>query len=54
MDRRQRIQEMMCQSIKNKFGQITEISQVDFVNEVTEASTDCWVVLHLYKPGYVS
>lgn len=41
--------EMQAQAAKEKYGQITEISKPDFVKQVTEASKECHVVVHLYK-----
>ena len=37
--------------LKNKFGEVLEISGKDYVQEVTKAGEGLWVVLHLYKKG---
>ncbi|KAI8370055.1 thioredoxin-like protein [Choanephora cucurbitarum] len=47
--RHKRMMEMQAQAAKEKYGEITEISKPDFVREVTEASKECYVVVHLYK-----
>lgn len=43
------MQEMQAAAAKNKFGQVTHISKPDFVKEVTEASKEVHVVVHLYQ-----
>ena len=50
--RQQRIAEMKALQAKSKFGDVREISAVDYVDEVNKAGDDVWVVLHLYKSGY--
>ncbi|KAJ7319708.1 hypothetical protein JRQ81_019219 [Phrynocephalus forsythii] len=47
----QRLAEWKASQGKNKFGQVLEISGQDYVQEITKASKDIWVVLHLYKQG---
>lgn len=49
--RQQRLAQWQATQIKNKFGEVLEISGQDYVQEVTNASKDLWVILHLYKPG---
>ena len=39
---------------KRRFGEVLEISGVDYVQEVNNAGEGVWVVLHLYKQGWVS
>ncbi|XP_006113613.1 phosducin-like protein 3 [Pelodiscus sinensis] len=51
MYRQQRIAEWKALQIKNKFGEILEISGQDYVQEVTKAGKGIWVILHLYKQG---
>ena len=34
-----------------RFGEIMEITAVDYVREVNKAGEGIWVVLHLYKTG---
>lgn len=36
---------------KKKFGEVLEISGVDYVQEINKAGEGIWVVLHLYKQG---
>lgn len=43
---------MKALQAKAKFGDVREISAVDYVDEVNKAGEDIWVVLHLYKSGY--
>ncbi|NXA40985.1 PDCL3 protein, partial [Eudromia elegans] len=51
MYRQQRLAEMKATQMKNKFGEVLEISGIDYVQEVTKAGKGIWVVLHLYKQG---
>ncbi|EHB07838.1 Phosducin-like protein 3 [Heterocephalus glaber] len=51
MYRQQRLAEWKATQLKNKFGEVLEISGKDDVHEVTKASEGLWVVLHLYKQG---
>lgn len=47
--RHKRMMEMQAQAAKEKYGEVKEISKPDFIREVTEASKECYVVVHLYK-----
>lgn len=47
--RHKRMMEMQALAGKEKFGEVTEISKPDFIREVSEASKECYVVVHLYK-----
>lgn len=49
--RRQRLAEMMMAASKDRFGCVSEISGKDYVDEVTKAGPNIWVVLHLYASG---
>nr|XP_037844869.1 phosducin-like protein 3 [Chlorocebus sabaeus] len=51
MYRWQRLAEWKATKLKNKFGEVLEISGKDYVQEVTKAGEGMWVVLHLYKQG---
>lgn len=51
MYRQKRIAEIRALQAKNKFGDVREISAVDYVQEVNKAGEGIWVVLHLYKQG---
>ncbi|XP_018423698.1 PREDICTED: phosducin-like protein 3 [Nanorana parkeri] len=51
MYRRQRLAQWQASQIKNTFGEVLEISGQDYVQEVTKAGKDLWVILHLYKQG---
>uniref|UniRef100_A0A2K5ZVY3 Phosducin-like protein 3 n=1 Tax=Mandrillus leucophaeus TaxID=9568 RepID=A0A2K5ZVY3_MANLE len=44
-------QSVKATKLKNKFGEVLEISGKDYVQEVTKAGEGLWVVLHLYKQG---
>ncbi|CAO3651945.1 unnamed protein product [Cunninghamella echinulata] len=43
------MQEMQNEAMKNKYGSVTQISKPEFVKQVTEASKECSVVVHLYQ-----
>ncbi|XP_051762545.1 phosducin-like protein 3 [Ctenopharyngodon idella] len=49
--RQKRLAEWKANQIKNTFGELSEISGQDYVQEVNNAGAGIWVVLHLYKPG---
>lgn len=49
--RQQRLAEWKATQLKNKFGEVLEISGKDYVQEVTRAGNGLWVILHLYKQG---
>ncbi|XP_019380640.1 PREDICTED: phosducin-like protein 3 [Gavialis gangeticus] len=51
MYRQQRLAEWKATQMKNKFGELLEISGQDYIQEVTKAGKDIWVILHLYKQG---
>ncbi|XP_077338736.1 phosducin-like protein 3 [Lithobates pipiens] len=51
MYRQQRLAQWQATQIKNKFGEVMEISGQDYVQEITNAGKDLWVLLHLYKQG---
>lgn len=51
--RQKRLAEWKAAQMKNMFGEVAEISGQDYVKEVNKAGEGIWVVLHLYKPGYV-
>ncbi|RIA86258.1 thioredoxin-like protein [Glomus cerebriforme] len=47
--RQKRIAEMKAEASQEKFGQLIQISKPDFIREVTEASQEVWVIVHLFK-----
>jgi len=49
--RQQRMAEMKARMEKSKFGDVREITAVDYVQEVNKAGDGIMVVLHLYKQG---
>jgi len=49
--RKQRLAEMMSLQQKAKFGDVREISAIDYVQQVNKAGEGIWVVLHLHKSG---
>ncbi|XP_076174270.1 viral IAP-associated factor [Ptiloglossa arizonensis] len=49
--RRKRIAELQELANKSKYGNVKEISGIDYVQEVNNAGEDVQVVLHLYKTG---
>jgi hypothetical protein len=40
---------MKAEASREKYGQLTQISKPDFIKEVTEASQEVWVIVHLFK-----
>ena len=51
--RNRRIAEIKAAAAKAKYGDVREISAQDYVSEVNQAGEGVWVILHLYKQGYV-
>ncbi|KAJ1665990.1 phosducin [Coemansia sp. RSA 1813] len=47
--RQQRMAEMQAQVDKEKFGELFQISEPDYKTEVTLASRDTWIVVHLFR-----
>ncbi|CBZ27342.1 conserved hypothetical protein [Leishmania mexicana MHOM/GT/2001/U1103] len=50
--RRRRLMELQRQKAVERFGVLRHIPGADYVAEVTEASSSCWVVAALIKPGH--
>ncbi|RUP44573.1 thioredoxin-like protein [Jimgerdemannia flammicorona] len=46
--RMKRMEEMRAMAAKEKFGDLVQINKPDFVREVTEASKECCIVVHLF------
>jgi len=46
--RSKRISEMKAQAAKEKYGAFKQISEKEFILEVSKADKDTWVVLHLF------
>jgi hypothetical protein len=53
MMRNKRLAEIQAAKGKARFGSVLEISACDYVKEINQASKDAFVVLHLYKQGYL-
>ena len=49
--RQQRMQQLKAEKQRPKFGAVTHITSRDFVQQVTNAGEEVWVVVHLYKDG---
>ncbi|NXG43629.1 PDCL2 protein, partial [Psilopogon haemacephalus] len=49
--RQQRMQEWKCLQRRQKYGELREICGDQYVQEVTCAPEDVWVVIHLYRPS---
>ncbi|XP_054422712.1 LOW QUALITY PROTEIN: phosducin-like protein 2 [Pteronotus mesoamericanus] len=47
--REKRLQEWRALKKKQKYGELREISGNQYVNEVTNADKDVWVIIHLYR-----
>ncbi|KAF4526059.1 hypothetical protein B566_EDAN015078 [Ephemera danica] len=52
--RAKRIAEMKALAERSKYGDVREISAEDYVAQVNKAGEGVWVVLHLYKQGYLA
>ena len=50
--RKKRLAEMREAAKVAKFGSVIPITGSDFVREVSQAPSDVWVVVILYKEGY--
>jgi hypothetical protein len=51
--RNQRLIEMKQAAVKNRFGDVVDISKDDWVREVTDGSKSCQVIVHLYESSKV-
>jgi len=49
--KQKRMNEMKAELAKSRFGEVLEITAVNYVQEVNQAGPGVWVVLHLYKHG---
>ena len=49
LGRKERLKQMKEDASKRRFGSVLKIVREQFVQEVTEASRQCWVIAHLYK-----
>mgnify|MGYP003729871801 CR=1 FL=1 len=49
--RNKRIAELKALAEKSKYGHVIEISGKDYVEQVNNAGSDVYVILHLYKQG---
>lgn len=47
--KKKRLEEIKSASLKPQFGDVVEISKQDYVNEVTNAPKDVYVILHLHQ-----
>ncbi|KAI0244571.1 Proteolipid protein 2, partial [Massospora cicadina] len=52
--RNKRLAELQAQLKKEKFGSVIQISKPDFIREVTEASNEAPVVVHLFKDSVLA
>ena len=51
--RKREYQEMREANEKARYGEMREISKSDWVSEVNKAGDGIWVVVHVYKQGWV-
>lgn len=51
--RQKRMQQIQADVVRNRYGTLTEIGQTEYKSEVTQAPEDTFVVVFLYKQGYV-
>ncbi len=49
--RRKRLLELQENATRSRFGEVIEISAIDYIKEVNQAGAEIWVVLYLYKSG---
>ncbi|CAG8448217.1 2142_t:CDS:2 [Ambispora gerdemannii] len=47
--RKKRMAELKAEAERAKYGQYVQISKPDFIREVTDASKEDWVIVHLFK-----
>ena len=45
------MEEMRNQASRNKFGELEEINELEYKQQVTDAPADVYVVVFLYKPS---
>jgi hypothetical protein len=43
--------ELQENATRSRFGEVIEISAIDYIKEVNQAGAEIWVVLYLYKSG---
>lgn len=51
--RQQRMKEMKMAAVRNRFGEVVSIVKDDWVREVTEASQNCIVIIHLFEDSLI-
>jgi len=49
--RQQRLGELRAEQKLSRFGDVREISAIDYVEQVNKAGEGIWVILHLFKSG---
>ena len=47
--RQQRLRQLRTAAARPTHGKVGRIAREQFIGEVTEASRDCWVVVHLFQ-----
>ncbi|GIL62025.1 hypothetical protein Vafri_16344 [Volvox africanus] len=52
--RQQRIKELQAAAARPRFGSVELIRGNEFVEKVTNAGSDVWVVVHLFKDGHTA
>lgn len=51
--RERRLQELKEQAVKNKYGEVLDITKDEWLREVTEGSAATWVLVHLYQDSVI-
>jgi len=51
--RQQRMNQLKEAAFRNRFGEVFDIVKADWIKEVTEASNNCIVIVHLYENSIV-
>lgn len=47
--RQERLKHLQQAAGRPRFGAVTRIARDQFIGQVTEASRECWVVVHLFQ-----
>ena len=48
-----RLKQLQEERVKNRFGDVNEITKDEWVKQVTEASRNSWVLVHLYQDSVI-
>lgn len=51
--RQKRLNELKMKKLRERFGEVYEITKADWTREVNDCSKTCWVIVHLYQDSLV-